>query len=382
MTEIYLDNAATSAVRREVLEAMWPHLTGAFGNPSSRHGRGEHAAAALAEARESVAGALGARPAEIIFTGGGTESNNLAIKGVSLAAPRGRHLVISAIEHPSVAESAAYLQRAHGFEVTTLAVDATGLVDPDRLAAALRPDTTLVSIMLANNEVGTVQPLATISGLARARGAVMHSDAVQAAGWLPLAVAELGVDTLTLAGHKIGAPAGVGVLYSRARVPLEPVLHGGGQERGRRSGTENVAGAVGFATALALAELDRERVAQAMTLNRDAFIAEVLATVPGASLTGHSSNRLPSSASFCFDGTSGEAVLLELERRDILCSSGSACSAGSDEPSAVLLALGIEPRLAQTAVRFSFSASTTAEQLAQAAAAVRAAVGAVHKIAE
>lgn len=378
---LYLDSAATGPVRREVLEAMWPLLTGDFGNPSSHHEYGRTAARALDGARERVARVLGCRPGEVIFTGGGTEADNLAVKGIALASRRGRHLVTSAIEHPAVLESARYLERVHGFELTILGVDAAGLVQPAELQRALRADTALVSVMMANNEVGTVQPVAEIGAITRAAGVPFHSDAVQAAGWLPLRVDELGVDALSLAGHKIGAPKGVGVLYVRSGIRLEPLLHGGGQERERRSGTENVAGAVGFAVALELADREREEAAPRVSDARDRFIDAILDDVPGARLTGDPQRRLPGTASFCFEGTSGEAVLLELERRGIICSSGSACAAGSTEPSTVLTAMGIDAELAQTAVRFTLTPSITIGDLATAAAAVRDSVAAVRGIA-
>jgi len=361
---IYLDNAATSPVRRAVLERMWPYLTEEFGNPSSSHEYGRQAAIALKQARDRVAGVLGCRAAEVVFTSGGTESDNLAIIGVALATPRGRHIVTTPIEHEAVIESCGYLARQHGFEVTVVGVDADGLVDADEVGRALRPDTTLVSVMYANNEVGTVQPIRRIAQLATDAGARMHTDAVQAAGWLPLDVATLGVDALAISGHKLGAPKGIGALYLRRGMSVEATLHGGGQERGRRSGTENVAGAVGLAEALELAEAARPRSAQRIAELRDAFIGRVLAEVPGARLTGHRRLRLPANASFCFPGTSGEAVLLDLERRGIICSSGSACAAGSDEPSHVLVAMGMDAELAQTAVRFTLSESTTADELA------------------
>ncbi|MET3768777.1 cysteine desulfurase [Marisediminicola sp. UYEF4] len=361
---IYLDNAATSPVRRAVLERMWPYLTEEFGNPSSTHEYGRQAALALTHARERVARVFGCRPAEVVFTSGGTEADNLAIIGVALAAPRGRHIVTTPIEHEAVIESCGYLQRQHRFDVTLVDVDADGLVDADELGRALRPDTTLVSVMYANNEVGTVQPIRRIAQLARASGARMHTDAVQAAGWLPLDVGALGVDALAISGHKLGAPKGIGALYLRRGMPVEATLHGGGQERGRRSGTENVAGAVGLAEALELAEAARPRSADRIAELRDAFIDRVLAEVPGARLTGHRRLRLPANASFCFPGTSGEAVLLDLERRGIICSSGSACAAGRDEPSHVLVAMGMGAELAQTAVRFTLSETTTADELA------------------
>ncbi|CAH0303485.1 cysteine desulfurase family protein [Microbacterium sp. Bi128] len=377
---IFLDAAATTPVRREVLEAMWPYLTGEFGNPSSHHSLGEAAAAALAGARAATARALGCRPGEVVFTSGGTEADNLAVKGIALARraadPRLDRVAISAVEHSAVEESARYLERVHGFAVDVIPVDRFGQVSEEALAAVLQPGTALVSITYANKEVGTVQPIARLAALAHAHGVPFHTDAVQAAGWLPLDTGALGVDALSISGHKLGAPKGSGALFVRGRVRLEPLVHGGGQERGRRSGTENVAGAVALATALAL---PREPAGHVAAL-RDGFIDAVLAGVPGALLTGHPTERLPSVASFCFPGTSGESVLLELERQGIICSSGSACAAGSDAPSPVLLALGIEPEIAQTAVRFSFDSTVTAAQLQEAAAAVRNAVAGVRSL--
>ena len=375
----YLDHAATTPVRPEVLQAMLPFLTSSFGNPSSHHTVGEAAAHALADARTRVAAVLGVRPGDIVFTAGGTEANNLAVKGIVLGTPRAAgaargHLVTTPVEHESILESAEYLNRLHGIDVTRVPVDERGRVDPDAVAAALREDTALVTVGYANNEVGTVQNVAAIAAVAAARGIPFHTDAVQAAGWLPLR--DLGADALSLAGHKLGAPKGTGVLAVRGRIPLEPLLHGGGQERGRRSGTEDVAGAVGFATALELAEAERaESAARVGAIVRD-FIARVLAQVPAARLTGDPEHRLPGTASFTFAGTSGEAVLLELERRGVVSSSGSACAAGSDEPSHVLVAMGVASELAQTAVRFTFP-HDLAQPLDDVAAAVAASVAAV-----
>ncbi|CAM3716854.1 cysteine desulfurase family protein [Occultella aeris] len=377
---LYLDAAATTPVRREALEAMWPYLTGEFGNPSSHHTVGERAAAAMADARSRVAGVLGCRPGEVVFTSGGTEGANLAIKGLALANPRGRHLVTTGIEHEAVLASVDYLVRVHGFTVTRVAVDAEGVVTPEALAAALRPDTTLVSIALANNEIGTVQDVAALAAVARVRGALFHTDAVQAAGWLPVGARDLGVDALSISGHKVGAGKGIGAVYLRGRLPVEPVLHGGGQERERRSGTENVPGAVALGVALSLAEVERDELAPRVRAAREAFIARVLDLVPTAVLTGPRADRLPNHASFCFPGTSGEAVLLELERLGVVSSSGSACAAGSDEPSHVLIAIGVPPEVAQTSVRFTFGRDVTEADLAGAAESVGAAVASVAAV--
>lgn len=372
---IYLDAAATTPLRRAVLEKMWPYLGPEFGNPSSHHEVGESAKRALDRARADVARKLGAKPGEIIFTSGGTEADNTAIKGIALADPRGRHIITASIEHPAVLESVAFLGRL-GFEVTILGVDEFGRVAPDDLAAALRDGTTLVSIQYANNEVGTIQPIAELAALAQARGVPFHTDAVQAAAWLDLDVAALGVQAMSISGHKLGAPKGIGVLYVARRTPFEPLIHGGGQERGRRSGTENVAAAVGMAAALGVTGTAATEVIE----RRDRFIAKILATIPAALLTGHPTERLPGSASFVFPGTSGEAILLELEARGITCSSGSACAAGSDEPSHVLTAMGLAGPVAQTAVRFTFDRDMSVDDLDTAAAELASAVARVLTI--
>jgi cysteine desulfurase len=367
---LYLDHAATAPVRPEVIDAMRPFLTGVFGNPSSHHTYGEAAASALDEARSRVARVLGMRSGDVIFTSGGTESNNLAVKGIVLAAlARGRgHLIISPIEHESILESADYLRRFHGVEVTAARVDALGRISVPALTQSLREDTALVAIGHANNEIGTIQDVASIAAAARDAGVPLHVDAVQSAGWLPLA--GLGADAIAIAGHKLGAPKGIGALAVRGRVALEPLLHGGGQERGRRSGTENVAGAVALATALELAEAERDEVSARLSASTGRFIAAVQALVPQASLTGDPIARLPGTASFTFAGVSGEAVLLELERRGVVSSSGSACAAGSDEPSHVLLACGVPPAVAQTSVRFTFGRETLPHDLPERLAAL------------
>ena len=377
---MYLDHAASSPVRREVLAAMTPYLTTEFGNPSSVHDAGQAARAALDDARRRVARVTGARAGDVIFTSGGTESNNLGIKGVAVAAllDRGaRHVITTAIEHSSVLESVRALERVHGFAVTILPVDRDGLVDPDAVAAAIRDDTALVAIGYANNEIGTVQPIAEIEAACTARGVPLHVDAVQAAGWLSLGPAKpRQLRTLAISGHKMGAPKGSGALIAPARISLEPLLHGGGQERGRRSGTESVAGAVAVATALELADAERAAAVGRVSRIRDRFIADVLARVPGAALTGHASRRLPHVASFTIAGVNGETVLTDLERRGVIASSGSACSAASEDASHVLIALGIEDDLARTSIRFSLSSHATdlagvADALADAAASHR-----------
>lgn len=351
---LYLDHAATSPVRPEVWEAMRPYLTAVYGNPSSHHSVGEAAASALDDARARVARHLGMRTGDVIFTSGGTEANNLGVKGIALAAlERGRrHVVLSPIEHESLLESVDYLRRFHGVEATMLPVDGAGRISADAVRAAIRDDTALVALGHANNEIGTVQDIPAVAETIKTTRVPLLVDAVQSAGWLPLA--GLGADAISLAGHKLGTPKGIGALGVRGRVPLEPLLHGGGQERGRRSGTEDVAGAVALATALDLAESEREALTARLRDETGRFMRGVLAAVPLATVTGDPVDRLPATASFTFRGVSGEAVLLELERRGVVSSSGSACAAGSDEPSHVLVACGIDPTVAQTAVRFTF----------------------------
>ena len=386
-TRLYLDTASAAPVRREALEAAWPYLAGAFGNPSSHHEFGRGPAEALADARARVAKVLGMRATDITFTSGGTEADNLAIIGMALGArtqdraqtqgragtavPPRRHIVTSPIEHEAVLASVEFLTRVHGFTVTEVAPTSDGTVTEEALAAAVRPDTVLVTLGYANNEIGTVADIPALAGIAHEAGALFHTDAVQAAGWLTLT--GLGVDALSLAGHKVGAPKGIGVAAIRARVPVEPLIHGGGQESGRRSGTENVALAVAFATALELAEAERSEAADRVRAIREEFIATVLEAVPGAFLTGSTESRTPNHASFCFSNTSGEAVLLELERCGVTASSGSACAVGSDEPSHVLTALGIAAEVAQTSVRFTFPSSITVDQGRAAAQSVIAA---------
>jgi cysteine desulfurase len=376
---IYLDAAATTPVRREVVEAMWPFLTSEFGNPSSVHAVGESAAGALAVARRTVARFFEVRASGVVFTSGGTEADNLALKGLSLANPRGRHLVVSAVEHEAVLRSAEYLERFHGFEVSVVPVDGDGVVSVAAVSAVLREDTTLVSVMHSNNEVGTIQPVAAIARAAHAVGALVHTDAVQSVGQLDTRLGELGVDALSFSGHKLGAPKGTGALVLRGRLDLEPLMHGGGQENGRRSGTESVAGAVALATAVELADRERLEAGDRSGI-RDEFVAAVRVVSPGARLTGHPSERLPGNASFVFAGLGGETVLLELERRGVVSSSGSACAAGRTEPSHVLLAMGLAED-AGSAVRFTWGRTTTRDELLAVARTVGDATEALRTLA-
>ncbi|MBC8164189.1 MAG: cysteine desulfurase [Roseiflexaceae bacterium] len=362
---IYLDHAATTPVDARVVAAMTPYYTTHFGNPSSIHAAGRMALEAVDAARETVAAILGASRKEIIFTGGGTESDNLAIKGVAQAqrtAGRGAHIITSAIEHHAVLHAVESLQ-AQGFAATVLPVDRQGLVRPEDLRAAIRPDTVLATIMYANNEIGSIQPLAELGAICREAGVLLHSDAVQAAGALPLNVKALNVDFLTLAAHKFYGPKGVGVLYARHGTPLWPQINGGGQERRRRAGTENVAGIVGQAMALRLADQRRASDAEHCRTLRDRLIGQVLERVPFTALNGSASERLPNNANISFEFIEGESLLLLLDQQGICASSGSACTSGALEASHVLSALGVDHQQAIGAVRFSVGKDTRPEDI-------------------
>jgi len=361
---IYLDHAATTPVRPEVVEAMLPYFGAQYGNPSSIYSLGRDARQALDRSRDVVAGVLGCRPAEVLFTSGGSESDNLAIKGVAFALrERGNHIITTQIEHHAVLHTCEWLERYFGFEVTYLPVDATGLVDPAAVAAALTDRTVLVSVMLANNEVGTIQPLRAIADVLRPRRILLHTDAVQGGGALALDVNALGVDLLSLSGHKFYAPKGVGILYVRQGTPLLPQLQGGGQERSRRAGTENVPYIVGLATALRLAAEELPSSTARLTALRDRLIAGVLERIPGAHLTGHPTERLPNNASFAFEGVEGESLLLNLDQQGICASTGSACTSGSLEASHVLKAMGLPIALAQGSLRLSLGKSNDEDQI-------------------
>jgi cysteine desulfurase len=360
---IYVDHAATTPARAEVVEAMLPHLGELGFNPSSVYAEGRRAKAALDEARAGVARALGARSREIVFTGGGSEANTLAIAGAARALrERRRHVVTSTIEHHAVLHAVEML-RGDGFEVTLVPVDENGRVDLGEFASALRDDTALVSLMLANNEIGTLQPIAEIAELAHARGAVVHTDAVQALGRVPLDVRTLGVDLLTLASHKFYGPKGVGMLYVRSGTPLAAIVVGGGQEAGLRAGTENVAGIVGFAKALELAVTDLEPEAARLRELRDRFEAGVLGTIPGARVNAAGAARLPNVSSLAFSGVDAQALLVRLDLEGVAVSLGSACAAGSSEPSHVLAALGGPEWIRRATVRFSFGRLTGRQEV-------------------
>ncbi|MCK9494783.1 MAG: cysteine desulfurase [Dehalococcoidia bacterium] len=368
---IYLDSAASAPLRAEALEAMMPYLTSAYANPSAHHGAGRDASDALEAARDNVAVILGAVPEEVVFTSGGTESINAAIKGVAMAqaeAGVGRHIVTTEVEHHAVLHSAQYLER-FGFEVELLPVDEYGRVSPEAAAAAVRPDTALVSIGYANNEVGTVQPLAEIARAVRkaadalGRRVPLHTDAVQVANTHALDVDALGVDLLSLSGHKFGGPKGTGLLYLRRGVPFLELISGGGQERQRRSGTENVPGVVGMATALRLAQEEREQFVATTSALRDRLQEAVRASCPEARINGHPTERLPQSVHACFSDLEGEALVTALDARGIEASAGAACTSATWEPSHVLLAMGVPIELAIGSLRMGIWPTLTAEQV-------------------
>lgn len=358
--KVYLDHAATTPVAREVLEAMIPFFSDKFGNASSLHAYGREARKALEESREKVAKLINAEPEEIIFTGSGTESDNLAIKGIAFLHGKG-HIITSSIEHPAVLETCRYLQRK-GFEVTFLPVDKYGTVDVDGLEEAIREDTILISIMHANNEIGTIEPIEEIGKIARKNNIIFHTDAVQSVGKIEVDVKKINVDLLSMSSHKIHGPKGVGALYIRKGVKIEPVLHGGGHERGLRSSTENIAGIVGFAKACEIAGSRMEKDAEKMMKLRDKIIKEVL-KIEETYLTGHPTKRLPNHASFYFRGIEGESLVLMLDSKGIATSTASACSSKKLQPSHVLLATGIKPEDAHGSLRVTLGRENTEEEI-------------------
>lgn len=360
---VYLDNSATTPVKPEVLEAMLPYLKDEYGNPSSIYRKAAAAEIAVRTAREQVAEALGASANEIFFTACGTEADNWAIKGVALAnQKKGKHIITSQIEHHAVLHTVQYLEKM-GFSVTVLPVDGEGKVSPDALRDAIREDTVLVSIMMANNEIGTVQPIRELAAIAKEKGVLFHTDAVQAVGSLAIDVKELGVDLLSLSAHKFGGPKGVGALYIKRGTRIDNFMHGGAQERNRRGGTENVAGIAGLGKAISLATANIEEKAARITALRDKLIAGIEKEIPHIRFNGHRTDRLPGNINFCFQYIEGEALLLRLDAKGIAASSGSACTSGSLDPSHVLLALGLPHEIAHGSLRLSIGEQNTEEEI-------------------
>ena len=359
---IYLDHAATTALDPRVLDTMLPYFTMEYGNASSIYTLGRHAMQAIDRSREEVAEILHCRPTEIAFVGCGSESDNLAIKGMAFASQKkGNHLITSAIEHHAVLHTYQYLER-FGFKTTYLPVDEYGYADPEQVARAITDQTVLVSVMYANNEIGTIEPIAEIGRICRAKKIPFHVDAVQAAGSLSLDVAELNVDLLSLSAHKFYGPKGMGILYVRQGMRILPQLQGGSQERGRRAGTENVAGIVGTAAALRMAYDDLPYVTPRIQALRDQLIEGIL-SIPRSQLTGHPTNRLPNNASFAFEGVEGESILLNLDLLGFAASTGSACTSGSVDPSHVLVALGLPPEWSHGSLRLTLGKNNTQEDV-------------------
>lgn len=360
---IYLDHAATTYVKPEVFEAMKPYFTEQYGNASSLYSLGRSNRKAVEEARATVARCLGAAENEIYFTGSGTEADNWAIKGIAQAwRKKGKHIITSSIEHPAVLHTCQYLQK-EGYDVTYLPVDSEGFVNPADVEKAIRPDTVLVTIMMANNEIGTIQPIKEIAEITKMHGVFFHTDAVQAAGNIPINVKELGVDLLTIAGHKFYGPKGVGALYIRKGVKIDSFMHGGHQERGKRPSTENIPGIVGIAAALELAVKNLDAYYQKTHTLREKALNKIMERIPHVKLNGPRDNRLPGNLNISFRFIEGESLLLMLDMKGIKASSGSACSSGSLDPSHVLLAIGLPHEIAHGSLRLTFGEDNTDEDV-------------------
>ena len=360
---IYLDNAATTKTKPEVVEAMLPYFTEKFGNPSSVYGFAAQNKEAVTEAREQIGKALNAPAQDIYFTAGGSEADNWALKAAMEAyKDKGNHLITTKIEHHAILHTCEYLEK-QGFEVTYLDVDENGVVDLNQLKASIRPTTVLISVMYANNEIGTLQPIREIGAIAKEHGVLFHTDAVQAFGQLPIDVVAENIDMLSASGHKLNGPKGIGFLYIRKGLKLRSLIHGGGQERKRRAGTENVPGIVGFGKAVELAVAGMDAKMKQETELRDYLITRVLAEIPYTRLNGHRTNRLPNNANFSFQFIEGESLLIMLDMKGICASSGSACTSGSLDPSHVLLAIGLPHEIAHGSLRLTLSEETTKEEI-------------------
>ncbi len=360
---IYLDNAATTKVLPAVLDEMLPYFSETYGNPSAVYSFASKAKSAVDKARDSVADLIGAKSEEIYFTGGGSESDNWALKATAEAyASKGKHIITSKIEHHAILHTAAWLEK-QGYEVTYIDVDEDGVVKLDELEAAIRPDTILISIMAANNEIGTIQPIREIGEIAKKHGVLFHTDAVQAFGHIPINVDEMNIDMLSASGHKIHGPKGIGVMYIRKGVKIRSFIHGGAQERQRRAGTHNVPGIVGIGKAAELAAQNMDKIMKQESELRDYMIKRVLDEIPYTRLNGHKTDRLPNNVSFCFRFIEGESLLILLDQSGICASSGSACTSGSLDPSHVLLAIGLPHEIAHGSLRISMSEETTREDI-------------------
>lgn len=363
MKRIYLDHNATTPLHPAVLEEMMPYLQGGFGNPSNIHWFGREARKAMDRARQQVADLIGATPEEIVFLSGGTEADNLAIQGVPARSGQGvRHIVTTSIEHPAVLETCKFLEQ-NGSRVTYLPVDEFGLVAPEDVARVMTPETSLITVMLANNDVGTIEPIAEIAKGAREKGIPVHTDAVQAVGKIPVDIRQLGVDLLSMSGHKIYGPKGIGALYVKKGTKLTPLLHGGHQEKARRPGTQNVPAIVGFGKACEIARQELKETGARLAFRRNRLESEILKRIPHARVNGHPKDRLPNTLNVSFSFVDGESVMIALDTKGIAVSTGSACSTGSTEPSHVLTAMGRSAQQANGSIRFSLGSETTMEDV-------------------
>jgi cysteine desulfurase len=363
MQKVYLDYAATTPVDPRVLKAMEPYFSRKFGNTMSLHSFGQEAKTALEESREIVADLMGARPSEVIFTSSATESNNLVLKGIAFAnKERGHHIIISSIEHPCIMESAKWLER-QGFEVTRLKVDKYGLVDPEDVKKAIKKETILVSVMHANNEIGTIEPIEEIGKICKEKGVYFHTDAAQTFGKIPINVNRMNIDLMTVSSHKMYGPKGVAALFVREGTKIDPILHGGGHEMGLRSSTVNVAAIVGFAEACKIAKKEMKKEAKRIKRLSERLIKGILEKIPGSHLNGHPIKRLPNIVNFWFEGIEGESLVLKLDLMGIAVSTGSACSTQKLEPSHVLLAIGLKPEQVQGSLRISLGRWTKREEI-------------------